>query len=205
MSAQPVLLVFVKYPEPGKVKTRLASELGAETAASLYRDWVGMVLRAVQPVRPEVRVVGYFDGAPAGRFAEWDQYVDLWLEQPGGALGFRLAAAFDWAYDRGHPLLAIGTDCLDLNAGHVISAVNFLRDHEAVFGPATDGGYYLVGTRRHIPGFFEGVRWSSPHTLADQLARAHDLGCEYVLLPTLADIDTAADWRAYRERHCGTP
>jgi uncharacterized protein len=205
MSAQPILLVFVKYPEPGKVKTRLAAEVGAEAAASMYREWVGIVLRAVQPVRPGVRVVGYFDGAAAGDFAEWGEYIDLWLEQPGGPLGFRLAVAFDWGHDRGHLVLAIGTDCLDLNAGHITSAVDLLRDHDAVFGPAEDGGYYLVGTRRRIPGLFECVRWSSPDTLGDQLARAHHLGCQYVLLPTLADIDTAADWRAYRERHCGTP
>jgi uncharacterized protein len=204
MSAQPILLVFVKYPEPGKVKTRLAAELGAEAAAALYREWVGIVLRAVQAVRSGARVVGHFDGAPAGEFAEWDQYVDLWLEQPGGPLGFRLAAAFDWAHDRGHPVVAIGTDCLDLDAGHITSAINLLHEHDAVFGPAADGGYYLVGTRRRIPGFFEAVRWSSPHTLADHLARAHHLGCQYVLLPTLTDIDTAADWRAYRERHCRT-
>src|SRR4051812_9564630 len=116
---RPVLLVFLKYPEPGKVKTRLAAEFGAEGAARLYREWVGGVLGAVQTARPWVHVVGFFDGAPAGRFAEWAALVDEWLAQPAGGLGERLAAGFAWGHERGGPVLAIGTDCLDLHAFHV--------------------------------------------------------------------------------------
>jgi uncharacterized protein len=199
----PVLLVFLKYPEPGKVKTRLAAEIGAEAAAELYREWIGTVLRGVQPVRPGVHIVGYFDGAPAGLFVEWDESVDLWLEQPAGGLESRLAAGFDWAFRRGRPVLAIGTDCLELDGGHIGTALASLREYDAVFGPTDDGGYYLVGTRRWIPGFFERVRWSTPHTLSDHLARAHHLGARSILLPRLADIDTAADWRAYQQRRDG--
>jgi rSAM/selenodomain-associated transferase 1 len=199
----PVLLVFLKYPEPGKVKTRLAAEFGPETAAALYRDWVGKVLRAVQAARGMMRVVGYCDGAPAERFAEWAPLVDEWLPQPAGDLGARLAAGFAWAHDRGGPVLAIGTDCLDLRSSHLYSAVLELESSDAVFGPTSDGGYYLVGTRRHVPGFFDGVRWSSPHTLADHLARCDTLGPSVALLPELDDIDTAADLLAYEARSKG--
>ena len=73
----------------------------------------------------------------------------------------------------------------------------------AVFGPATDGGYYLVGTARHLPGFFDGVRWSSPHTLSDHLTRCREWGWSTGLLPELADIDTGDDWQAYLERRGG--
>ena len=198
--ARPTLLVFLKYPEPGKVKTRLAAEVGAEQAAALYRGWVGTVLRGLQPLRPAVTVVGYFDGAPAARSAGWDDLADQWMEQPSGGLGDRLAAGFQWGFGRGRPVLAIGTDCPDLTARHVEAAVTLLHEFDAVFGPTIDGGYYLVGTRRRIPGFFQRVRWSSPHTLADHLAQARHLGATSVLLPELADIDTAADLRAYEAR-----
>jgi uncharacterized protein len=203
MTGGPVLLVFLKYPEPGKVKTRLAKEFGAEVAARLYREWVGGVLRAVQSARPSMRVVGYFDGAPAERFREWGGLVDEWLPQPAGGLGGRLAAGFAWGHERGGPVLAIGTDCLDLHAFHLGAAVEYLRTTDAVFGPASDGGYYLVGTRRHVPGFFDGVPWSSPHTLADHRERCRELGLSVVLLPELADIDTAADLLAYEARGKG--
>ena len=197
---QATLLVFLKYPEPGKVKTRLAAEVGRDRAALLYREWVGMVLRNVLPVREMVRVVGYFDGAAAAQFSEWDGYVDQWLEQPDGDLGVRLAVGFEWGHRHGRPVLAIGTDCLDVTAGHIATALELLADHDAVFGPTTDGGYYLVGTSRPVTGFFEQVRWSSSHTLADHLEHARRLGARTALLPQLSDIDTAADWRAYEAR-----
>lgn len=203
MTRGPVLLVFLKYPDPGKVKTRLAAEVGPERAAELYRGWIGAVLRNVQSLRPAVRVVGYFDGAPAERFAEWDDLVDLWLEQPDGGLGDRLAAGFHWAFGQGRPVLAIGTDCPELTAGHVTHALTLLGEFEVVFGPTADGGYYLVGARRRIPAFFERVRWSSPHTLTDHLVQTHHVGASSVLLPELADIDTAADLRAYEARGKG--
>jgi len=196
----PLLLVFLKYPEPGKVKTRLAGELGADVAASLYREWIGTVLRNVQPVRSSVQVIGYFDGESADRFSEWNRYVDEWQEQPGGDLGSRLTEGFEWAHRRGGPVVAIGTDCLDLTAGHVESTLSLLRESDVVFGPTTDGGYYLVGTRNHIPALFDGVRWSSPHTLSDHLERCRALRLRSCLIEQLTDIDTAADWRAYQAR-----
>jgi uncharacterized protein len=196
----PILLVFLKYPEPGRVKTRLAEELGDEAAAALYRTWIGIVLRSVQPVRGTACVVGYFDGATADRFAVWDGYVDEWREQPPGDLGVRLATGFEWGHRRGGPVVAIGTDCLDLTARHVESALELLRECDAVFGPTTDGGYYLVGTRTHVPGFFDGIRWSSPHTLGDHLERCRALGLRAPVMDELADIDAAADWRAYEAR-----
>jgi glycosyltransferase A (GT-A) superfamily protein (DUF2064 family) len=86
--------------------------------------------------------------------------------------------------------------------GYLYTAA-YVETTDVVFGPAGDGGYYLVGTRRHVPGLFDGVRWSSPHTLADHRARCQQLGLSVALLPTLDDIDTAADWVAYEARGKG--
>jgi glycosyltransferase A (GT-A) superfamily protein (DUF2064 family) len=216
-----ILLVFMRYPEAGRVKTRLAEEIGADAAAMLYRDWIGIVLRNVQALRPDMLIVGYIDGATPAQFGDWSAYVDEWLPQPAGGLGERLAAGFDWGFSRGGPVLAIGTDCLEVDATHVFAALAHLlhppqppsprpsppeagregaRMADAVFGPATDGGYYLVGSRRHVAGFFDGIRWSSPHTLPDHLNRCAELGLRVALLPQLSDIDTLADWQAYRRR-----
>ena len=207
-SLQPVLLVFLKYPEAGKVKTRLAEEIGADAAATLYREWIGIVLRNVQAVRPGVRVVGYVDGAAPNAFAPWAALVDEWLPQPSGGLGERLAAGFEWGYSRGGPVLAIGTDCLEIDATHVLAAQALLHRQpqppsprpsppeaggegeisaDAVFGPTIDGGYYLVGTRRHVPGFFASIRWSSQHTLPDHLSHCARLRLRVALLPELAE------------------
>lgn len=199
-SPKPALLVFLKYPEPGRVKTRLAAEIGPVEATGLYRKWIGTVLRNVQPVRPAVRVVGYFAGAAANRFAEWEPYVDAWQEQPKGDLGTRLSDGFEWSHRDSRPVIAIGTDCPDLTASHVRSALEMLREYDMALGPATDGGYYLVGSARHVPGLFDGVRWSSPQTLADQRRRCDRLGLSVGLLPPLADIDTLDDWQAYQRR-----
>jgi rSAM/selenodomain-associated transferase 1 len=194
------VLVFMKYPEPGRVKTRMAASCGAGLAAALYREWIGAVLGRLQPIRGPSRVIGFIDGAPAERFAAWAPLVDEWLPQPPGDLGDRLAAGFEAAHGRGGPAVALGTDCLEVDAGLIDEALARLEDRDAVFGPAADGGYYLVGTARHLPGFFEGIRWSTPRALADHLARCRDRGWSVAMLGELRDIDTWDDWREYLAR-----
>jgi hypothetical protein len=205
MVKKPVLLVFLKYPEPGKVKTRLAAEIGASVAAELYREWIGIVLRRLQEVRPGVNVVAFADGATADRFSLWQELIDEWRPQPAGDLGDRLANGFAWAHSRGGSVIAIGTDCLDITADHITAALRELESADAVFGPTSDGGYYLVGTRRNLPGFFASIRWSSPRTLTDHLTGCERLGIKASMLPPLADIDTLADWHAYLRRQGRTP
>ena len=200
MPPRGTILVFVKAPDPGRVKTRLAATVGPDVAAALYRGWVGQVFGALQPVRPGVRLVGYFDGGPRAAFAEWAALADDWWPQPPGDLGDRLAGGFRLALADGGPVLAVGTDCLELDAGLAGAAFRGLAGADVVFGPAADGGYYLVGLAADRPGLFDGVRWSGPHTLADHLARCRANGWSVALLPARADIDTWDDWAAYLDR-----
>jgi rSAM/selenodomain-associated transferase 1 len=199
------VLAFLKYPEPGRVKTRLAAALGDRRAAELYREWIGLVLGTLQPLRPEVAIIGAIDGAPEEQFAEWSGLVDRWWPQPAGDLGRRLDAAFRDAHEAGAPVVAVGTDCLELDAQLVRDAFAILRTHDAVFGPASDGGYYLVGSARYLDGFLDAVRWSSPHTLADHTRQCEDRGFSFGLLPPRDDIDTRDDWLAYCRRAGRTP
>lgn len=196
----PTILVFLKSPEPGKVKTRLAATIGAQRAADLYCGWIGEVFGRLQPLRERMRVVGFVEGGPLSAFREWTQLADDWWPQPEGDLGHRLQDGFRRAHAGGGAVVAVGTDCLELDAEVVMRAVAELRGHDAVFGPAADGGYYLVGTARALPGFFAGIRWSSEHTLADHLARCCDRCWSAGLLSPRHDIDTWDDWQAYLTR-----
>ncbi len=194
------LLVFVKYPQPGRVKTRLARTVGPERAATLYRDWIGLVLDRLQPLRVTTRLVAYFDGAAERAFADWHQFADDWQPQPAGDLGERLAAGFQAGFASGGPVLAVGTDCLEMEPDLLEQAFEELSHKDVVFGPTPDGGYYLVGTAAVRPSLYRAVRWSSPYTLSDHLLRCRAEGWSVALLPTRHDLDTWEDWQAYLVR-----
>jgi rSAM/selenodomain-associated transferase 1 len=197
------VLVFLKYPQPGRVKTRLAATIGPDKAAALYRGWVTEVLTALQPLRGQARLVCYFDGASRASFSEWEGLADDWWEQSPGDLGERLEAGFRRGL-AGGSVIAAGTDCLEMEASLVGGAFDLLAaGHEVVFGPTPDGGYYLVGMSAELPGLFAGIRWSGPDTLTDHLGRCRERGWSYALLPPRHDIDTWDDWTAYLQRGAG--
>jgi rSAM/selenodomain-associated transferase 2/rSAM/selenodomain-associated transferase 1 len=179
------------------VKSRLAESLGHERAAELYRQWIGLVFERMQPLRGIVHVVGYFTGAPAAAFNEWRELADEWWPQPDGDLGTRLAAGFERAHAQGGPVVAIGTDCLEIDAALVGNAFSHLERHDSVFGPTPDGGYYLVGTSRHVPEFFDGVPWSCADTLSTHVSLCDERGWSVSLLPQRRDVDTVEDWQAH--------
>jgi rSAM/selenodomain-associated transferase 1 len=205
MEAQRTVLVFVKYPEPGRVKTRLAAMVGPKPAAALYHGWIGAVLGALQPLRPTTRVVGYHEGAPRESFAAWEHLADDWWPQPPGDLGDRLTAGFRRALAGGGTALAVGTDCLEIDALLLGQAFDLLASNDVVFGPTPDGGYYLVGLSSERPDLFASIRWSSKHTLADHLHRCRQHGWSFALLPARHDLDTWDDWAAYLDRTGGPP
>jgi rSAM/selenodomain-associated transferase 1 len=197
---RPTILVFLKHPTPGAVKTRLAATVGPDRAAAAYREMAAAVLDRLQLVRAAARVIAHFDGAEEGAFPDWHAAAEVWWPQSAGGLGERLEHGFARAHADGGPVLAVGTDCPEIDPDLIGQAIDLMAGHDAVFGPAHDGGYYLVGTARHLSGFFEGVRWSSEHTLADHLGRCERAGWSVGLLPPRHDIDTWDDYLAYRRR-----
>jgi rSAM/selenodomain-associated transferase 1 len=190
----PTLMVFLKYPEAGRVKTRLAHSIGAERAAALYRHWIGHVFDGLQAIRGQIRIVACYDGAPELAFAPWSSLADEWWPQPAGDLGHRLRDAFQRAHQGAAPVVAVGTDCLQVDAPLVRDALNVLTERDVVFGPATDGGYYLVGTARPLEGFFQDIPWSSAATMACHHSLCRDRGWSVGFLPILRDIDTWEDF-----------
>lgn len=204
-AAADVVIVFLKDPAAGRVKTRLAARTGHARAVTLYRQWVGEILLAMQPLRAQVRLVGYYEGCEAAVVAGWGELVDDWWPQPEGDLGSRLDHAFHRAHAVAGRVVAIGTDCLDLDADLVREAFDKLRVRDVVLGPTQDGGYYLIGTGTARAELFDNIRWSTGHTFDDQVKRCRAHGCSIALLPARRDIDTWDDWLDYCRRHGRVP
>lgn len=195
MMALPSLLVFAKEPAPGAVKTRLAADIGAERAAAVYRELTTLTLAHASEAR-DARIVGSVEiWCTPDPASEWfralaaDHRATLHA-QVGGDLGARMAAALASALAHAPSALVVGTDCPMLDADYLARAGAMLRNHDAVIGPAEDGGYVLVGGNRTLP--FANVRWSTPHALADTTAGFALAGIRCGTLPVSWDVDDAA-------------
>jgi uncharacterized protein len=196
----PTLLVFAKAPVPGRVKTRLAGELGTEGAADLYRKMGRLVVDRVRS--GPWRTLILYD--PPGEEASVRQWLgdggDLeFRPQSGGDLGLRMAEAFAGAFGPGPriaPVVVIGTDAPGLDGALVaeaFTALNRALGPDLVLGPATDGGYYLLGLRSPEPELFQGLPWSTNRVLGLTLERARKLGLTLSLLRPLSDVDRPED------------
>ena len=190
------LLVFVKAPRPGEVKTRLARDVGAEPAAALHRAMAARVLERTRPPSGSyTRVVFHAPPDAEAEVARWLPGETLVPQSPGD-LGARMAAAFEWAFAGGAArVVLIGTDTPDLAAADIVSALEALRASDVVVGPSLDGGYYLVGLARPCPGIFADISWSTPAVLGETLARAEALDLKVAPRPVRGDIDTLEDLR----------
>ncbi len=190
------LIVLVKAPREGEVKTRLAATAGTRKACAVYRELVATVLQRNSALKTvELR----FTPDDAG--AEIQPWLRPgWTAQPqgDGDLGARMGRAFEASFAAGFErVVIIGSDCPAAGSADVRAAWKELKTHDVVLGPALDGGYWLIGLRAVHPPLFEGISWSSEAVLGQTLQRARALGLRIQLLRILADIDTEEDWNAY--------
>lgn len=189
------LLIFAKYPEPGKVKTRLAQSIGDIAAASLYRQMLQHVVLNTTPQNGEYTQVLYFD--PPGRrerFRRWFPQIKDQFPQWGDALGPRLHHAIHTTFRQGASKVAvIGSDCLDFDRNTVTEVFKKLSTSDLVIGPAQDGGYYLLGCRRLHPELLQGISWSTDRVFEQTLERAKNLRLTISLLAQRSDIDHLRD------------
>lgn len=195
------LLYFVKYPESGRVKTRLAKAIGAEEAARVYGKLTQENLNCLTSLDNSIfhRVIVYDPPQAENLIKNWLPEETCFLPQRGQGLGERLKNAFEWAFREGvKKVIAIGSDTLGLEAGFVEEASRVLDNHDLVLGPAEDGGYYLIGLSRLEPGIFDGIAWSTSEVLSQTVSRASPLGLSYHLLVTLRDLDQKEDLNEYR-------
>ena len=190
------LIVFVKAPRPGAVKTRLAEVIGAPAAAAAYRHLVETLLNHLQGLGG-VEVCFSPDDA-AGEVQHW--LKEGWSSSPqgDGNLGQRLQSAFRRAFQAGAKHVAIiGSDCPAVKVEDIREAWGGLQTHDVVLGPATDGGYWLIGLRQLQPNLFREVHWSSENAFAETIERVHHAGLSVQLLRELADVDTDREWRVF--------
>lgn len=191
--APPLLLVFVKAPRAGQVKTRLAGALGHEGAAALYRRMGRQVVDQLRGGSYRIRIC--FD-PPEGEseIVQWLGEEGLEFQPQGsGDLGDRMEQALHQALLEADRACVVGTDAPDLDAPRVTEAFQALKQADAVFGPARDGGYYLLGLRRPAPALFREIPWSTGKVLDRSLEEAQAAGLEVVTLPVLSDVDRPAD------------
>jgi rSAM/selenodomain-associated transferase 1 len=197
------LQVFAKPPLPGLVKTRLASAIGNEAAASVYRDLVLRTLGVAAAARRAgiVRDVELWVApeAPPGALATWGQQLGIALRtQQGSDLGDRMREAMRTSLVAGHPALLIGTDVPGFDVAYLARAAAALQSSDAVVGPAEDGGYVLIGLARDAD-LFTGVHWSTRDVLAQTRARLTAGAMRWTELPPLWDVDTHDDFLRWRD------
>jgi len=194
--ADDCLLIFARYPRPGQVKTRLIPALGAAAASDLYRRLAEHTLAQARLLRQRhpLSITLWFTGDDATALKAWlGEDID-YQPQVAGDLGDRLQGAFQHAFGQGYRrVVAIGTDCPELNAQLLWQGFQALTHHELVLGPATDGGYYLIGLQRAVAELFHEIPWSTATVLQQTVAVADRLGLCYGQLPPLTDVDTPED------------
>ncbi|MDE0942421.1 MAG: TIGR04282 family arsenosugar biosynthesis glycosyltransferase [Alphaproteobacteria bacterium] len=189
------LILFVKAPRLGAVKTRLGKTIGAFAA---WRFYNGMLATLWQRLGYDRRWRTVAAVSPDQGFTRWPRRIPR-QPQGRGDLGQRMARAMG---AHAGPVVLVGGDIPDLSPKHVAQAMKALRRADVVFGPAADGGFWLVGLRRSQGArqLFKNARWSSPHALADCLSNLPGTA-RVVMLETLSDIDTQADFEAYQDRN----
>jgi len=184
------LVVMLTEPRPGRVKTRLGHEIGMVPAAWWFRHQAARLLRRLEDPRWHL-VLAVSPDHEGSRSRIWPAHLPR-VAQGGGDLGARMGRLL-----RGlppGPVCIVGADIPGLTRAHVARAFAALGAHEAVLGPAQDGGYWLIGLKRSraVPsGLFQGVRWSTQHALGDTIASLG--GARVALVDVLSDVDCAAD------------
>ncbi|MFC1807964.1 TIGR04282 family arsenosugar biosynthesis glycosyltransferase [Candidatus Omnitrophota bacterium] len=192
-AAKDILIIFAKYPAPGKVKTRLAKEIGKEKAALLYASFVKSIVERTRS-RYYKQVIFF---SPSNRKKEFKDWLGRDIEftaQKGSDLGARMADAFKISFSKNaEKVIIIGTDSPHIDNKRIEQAFKMLRKHEAVIGPSQDGGYYLLGLSRFTPKVFGGISWSTDKVFDQSVNILENERISYSILPAGFDIDVAGD------------
>ena len=200
------IIIFTRYPEPGKVKTRLVPFLGKEETALMHRRLSEQIIRQVlrvQEIRP-VLISLFYSGGSLQQMKNWLKYQFIYEKQQGADIGIRMAAAFQSAWKRGRKrAVLIGTDCPLMNADLLEEALDKLRTNDVVLGPANDGGYYLIGLHDDLPAgqfdsLFVNIAWGSADVFKQTVNRARKYKLRIATLEQLHDIDRVEDLEHFR-------
>jgi rSAM/selenodomain-associated transferase 1 len=186
-----LLLIFIKNPEPGKVKTRLAATVGPQKAYQIYLKLLSLTIDAASQADAD-RQVWYSSYIDSEDFISESTFVKK--AQSGEDLGARMLYAFESGFNEGYKnIVIIGSDCPGVNPALLEQAFSELREHDLVIGPSADGGYYLLGMKNLYKTLFGEIDWSTERVLEQTLEKANSLSLSVTCLPELNDIDTVED------------
>jgi rSAM/selenodomain-associated transferase 2/rSAM/selenodomain-associated transferase 1 len=195
------LIIFTRYPEPGKTKTRLIPVLGERGAADLQRRMTEHIVSAARGLLPSdsMSMDIHFDGGHETLMQSWLGPDLSYRPQARGNIGQRMRLALDVAFGSGADrAVVIGTDVPGISKNIIRNAFERLQRHDLVLGPARDGGYYLIGVPkgpwpRVAPILFENIAWGTEFVLSQTLAASQKMGLRHMLLETLNDVDRPED------------
>ena len=186
-----LLIIMVRNPVLGKVKTRLAASIGPARALEIYHKLLEKTSKITREL-PVDKVVFYSEFIDEDDL--WDPEVYQTQIQAPGDLGERIATAFNWGFNSGYRnICVIGSDCYELSSTIIEEGFTTLEDHDAVLGPSRDGGYYLLGINQMHPELFRHKDWGTDSVAVDTMADFKSLGLTYGLLRPLNDIDEESD------------
>ena len=190
------VIVFIKNPQLGHVKTRLAKDVGDEKALEIYLKLAAHTKKVLTEMVDTERYVYYSDFIDEND--DWS--TDLFIKklQSEGDLGDRMKEAFGEVFSQSDRTIIIGSDCAQLSAKHIQRAIDALDDNNVVIGPSLDGGYYLLGMDSHYPFLFEGVEWSTDSVFETTKHKALERELSVAEIETLSDIDSIDDWEKYK-------
>lgn len=200
MTDQNKLIIFTRYPEPGKTKTRLIPVLGQQGASNLHRMMTQATMKMLQPLTKSsfLYLKICFTGGSQDLMESWLGKDLSYQRQVGEDLGDRMKFVFQTeCCDKMQRVIIIGTDCPDLNEGIIRQAFASLEESDLVLGPAQDGGYYLIGLKQVYAELFSNISWGTNLVLAETLEMAQNLNLKTFLLPMLRDIDRPEDLAEY--------
>jgi len=201
------LIIFTRYPEPGKTKTRLIPVLGTQGAADLQRQMTEHAINRVRglvgsrPVDMEVR----YEGGNRELMEKWLGSSMSYRPQGGGDVGERMQRAFAEAFQQGLSRVVImGTDCPGVTGVIARTGFDLLNQFDLVLGAAEDGGYYLIGLRREMEQLFHDIPWGTSEVRARTVEAANQLGLRVVSLDLLDDVDRTEDLKVWERESSGT-
>ncbi|MFW9891584.1 MAG: TIGR04282 family arsenosugar biosynthesis glycosyltransferase [Candidatus Thorarchaeota archaeon] len=200
---RPGIFIMMKYPEAGKVKIRLAESIGKEAATDLYRAFIQDTLSTVQALTVPFHIAVYPPESKK-RFAQWLGPSYQFFLQQGSNLGERLLNGFSMMFKKEYQqVIALASDSPDLPVEILQRAVSSLQTHKAVIGPASDGGYYLIGFSHDffLAEVFEDIPWSTEIVYRETLSRIESVTSQVCILPEWEDIDTKTNLREFFEKY----
>jgi rSAM/selenodomain-associated transferase 1 len=189
--ARPLLIIFYNNPALGKIKPRLAATIGDDNALAIYLNLVSNT-RAITDELPYDKAVFYSDYVDTED--NWNNALYKKYRQNGHNAGKRLQNALTWGFREGYSSVCVlHADCYGLNPQIIIAAFEYLEEGEAVIGPARDGGYYLLGTKKIYQELFRDKLWGSHTVLSDTLQNFEELDLDYGMLPVLNEVEEEVD------------